>query len=88
MSSICSTRVVTSTVHRSTRVSAAGDALIVGELDAATGASADVQAAVKRTSQTTMEAGRYRERRSRDVRIVRNRTRYYGSVVAMIRSYR
>ena len=86
MSCICSTRIVTSAVHRSSRLSAAGDALIVGELDAATGASADVQAAVKRTSQTTMEAGRSRERRSRDVRIVRNRTRYYGSVVAMIRS--
>ena len=67
-------------------MSAAGDVLIVGELDAATGASADVQAAVKRTSQATMETGRYRERRSRDVRIVRNRTRYYGSVAAMIRS--
>jgi hypothetical protein len=77
---------VTSAVHRSRRVSAAGDVLIVGELDAATGASADVQAAAKRTSQATMGTGRNRERRSRDVQIVRNRTRYYGSVVAMIRS--
>ena len=76
----------TSAVHRSTRVSAAGDALTVGELEAATGASADVQAAVAKTSQTTVMTGRYRERRSRDVRIVRNRTRYYGSVVPVIRS--
>ena len=77
---------MTSAVHRSTRVSAEGDALIVGELDVATVASADVQAVVAKTTQATMGTGRYRERRSRAVRIVRNRTRYYGSVVAMIRS--
>ena len=63
-----------SAVHRSMRVSAAGDALTVGELDAATGASDEVQAAVARTSQATMRTGRYRERRSRVEEIIRNRT--------------
>ena len=86
MSSICSTRDVTSAVHRSTRVSAAGDAL-------------DRRRARGRDRCVRRRAGSGREdepgddgHRSvpgaaiGDVRIVRNRTRYYGSVVAMIRS--
>jgi hypothetical protein len=81
MSSICSTRYSTSAVHRSVRASAAGDALAVGELDDATGASEDVHAALARMSETIVTIGR----RRLSVRIVRNRTRYYGFVASMLR---
>jgi len=61
-------------------LSAAGDALTVGDLDAETGASEDVHAALVRMSETIVTIGRHR----RSVRIVRDRTRYYGSVASMV----
>lgn len=64
------------------RVSAAGEALTAGELWLATGASVDVQTAVARTSQATVATDRYRVRRSGADAMVRNRTRYDGSVAS------